>query len=252
MFVVGDGPMMGKMQKEVTKLGLENYFEFFGAKSNVKPFYKACDVELICSLSEGLTLTTYEAMSMQTPVVSADIGGQKELIDSNCGRLVKNLQSQKDVFSTECIPEEIDRYSNAIAEILDSKEYNEICKRCREKVLNGFTINNMIETLSKEIEYFTENESNVNKEACKNRELYAQYLVLYNQLDQRDYFSDKGGVGVDGKFYEEKTQRMKDELWQNPLWRGFIRFLQKTGLMKIAKNTGVDKTVKNKIISKMK
>lgn len=252
LFVVGDGPMYGKMKKEVNKLGLGDYVEFFGAKSNVKPFYKACDVELICSLSEGLTLTTYEAMAMETPVVSANIGGQKELIDNDCGRLVKNSQSQKDVFSTECYQEEIERYSSALVEILENKNYKEICKKCRDKVKNGFTIKNMIITLNNEFERLIESGSKVNLEAVKSRELYAQYLVLYNELDQRSYFSDKGGVGVDGAFYEEKTQRMKDELWQNPLWRGFIRFLQKTGIMKLAKKIGADKTVKNKIISKMK
>lgn len=252
LFAVGDGPMIGKMQKEVNRLELDEYVEFFGAKSNVKPFYKACDVELICSLSEGLTLTTYEAMSMETPVVSADIGGQKELIDGNCGRLVKNIQSQKDVFSTECIEEEIDRYSKALVEILENANYNEICKKCRKKVLNGFTINNMTETLNREIEELTENGSKVDLDAERHRELYAQYLVIYNQLDQRDYFSDKGGVGVDGKFYEEKAQRMQDELWQNPLWRAFIKFLQKTGLMKLAKKTGINNKVKNAVVDRMK
>lgn len=252
MFVVGDGPMIGKMRKEVTKLGLESYFEFFGSKGNVKPFYKACDVELICSLSEGLTLTTYEAMSMQTPVVSADIGGQKELIDNDCGRLVKNSQSQKEVFSTEYHQEEIERYSNALVEILENRNYKEICKKCRNKVKNGFTIENMFITLNNEFERLIDTGSKVNLEAEKSRELYAQYLVLYNELDQRSYFSDKGGVGVDGAFYEEKTQRMQDELWQNPLWRCFIRFLQKTGIMKLAKKIGTDKKIKNVIVSKIK
>ena len=161
--------MISKAKKEVAKLGLENYVEFFGSKSNVKPFYKACDVELICSLSEGLTLTTYEAMAMKTPVVSANIGGQKELIDSDCGRLVKNIQSQKDVFSEECFEEEIERYANALIDVLENKEYKKMCENCRNKVLNGFTINNMIDTLNKEFENLIENGSKVNLEAEKSR-----------------------------------------------------------------------------------
>jgi len=151
LFVVGDGPMLQKTKREVNKLGLEKNVEFFGSKKNVKPFYKACDVELICSLSEGLTLTTYEAMAMKTPVVSAHIGGQGELIDSTCGRLVKNIQSQKELFSNQYYDEEIENYANAILEVLGSPNYDEMCEACRKKVLNGFSIQNMIEKLDFEI-----------------------------------------------------------------------------------------------------
>ena len=53
-------------------------------------------------------------------------------------------------------------------------------------------------------------------------------------------------------FYEEKMQRLKDNLWQNPLWRGFIHFLQSTGIMKIAKKHGMDKKVKQAVVKKIK
>ena len=82
--------------------------------------------------------------------------------------------------------------------------------------------------------------------------LNSQYLVLYNQIDQRSYFSEKGGKGVEDGFYEEKTQRLKDELWQNPLWRGFIRFLQKTGIMKKIKEAGMDRKVKEAVVKRVK
>lgn len=252
MFVVGDGEKLNNMKKMAEKLGLNENVVFFGSKNNVKPFYKACNVELICSLSEGLTLTTYEAMSMKRPVVSANVGGQKELIDSSCGVIVDNVQSQKDLFIEEYSEEEIDRYAKAILKVLNSKNYDQMEENCREKILNGFTINNMIKTMTSEIENFCKNGSNVGKDCEKYRELYSQYLVLYNQIDQRNYFSDKGGIGVEGEFYEEKEQRIKDELWQKPLWRGFIRFLQKTGIMKIAKKSGMDRKLKDAVIKNVK
>ena len=252
LFVVGDGDKLKSMQKLASKLELDENIVFFGSKNNVKPFYKACNVELICSLSEGLTLTTYEAMSMKKPVVSANVGGQKELIDETCGRIVNNLQSQKDLFIEDYQEEEIENYANALLEILNAKDYEKIKERCREKILNGFTIKNMIKTMNKEIDYFVKNGSKVAQDADKYRELYSQYLVLYNQIDQRSYFSEKGGIGVEDGFYEEKTQRLKDELWQNPLWRGFIRFLQKTGIMKKIKEAGMDRKVKEAVVKRVK
>ena len=252
LFVVGDGDKLRAMKKMATKMQIEENVEFFGSKKNVKPFYKACNVELICSLSEGLTLTTYEAMSMKRPVVSANVGGQKELIDNSCGRIVDNIQKQKDLFKENYTEEEIERYAKALFEILNAKNYEEIKENCRKKILDGFTISNMKKIMNKEIENLVKEKSKTAQDADEYRELYSQYLVLYNQLDQRNYFSEKGGVGVDGNFYEEKMQRLKDNLWQNPLWRGFIHFLQSTGIMKIAKKHGMDRKVKQAVVKKIK
>ena len=252
LFVVGDGDKLRAMKKMATKMQIEENVEFFGSKKNVKPFYKACNVELICSLSEGLTLTTYEAMSMKRPVVSANVGGQKELIDNSCGRIVDNIQKQKDLFKENYTEEEIERYAKALFEILNAKNYEEIKENCRKKILDGFTISNMKKIMNKEIENLVKEKSKTAQDADEYRELYSQYLVLYNQLDQRNYFSEKGGVGVDGNFYEEKMQRLKDNLWQNPLWRGFIHFFHSIGIMKIAKKHGMDRKVKQAVVKKIK
>ena len=247
LFVVGDGDKLRAMKKMATKMQIEENVEFFGSKKNVKPFYKACNVELICSLSEGLTLTTYEAMSMKRPVVSANVGGQKELIDNSCGRIVDNIQKQKDLFKENYTEEEIERYAKALFEILNAKNYEEIKENCRKKILDGFTISNMKKIMNKEIENLVKEKSKTAQDADEYRELYSQYLVLYNQLDQRNYFSEKGGVGVDGNFYEEKMQRLKDNLWQKPLRRGFIHLLQST-----AKKHGMDRKVKQAVVKKIK
>ena len=169
---------MQQMKKEAGKLGLQKNIVFFGSKNDVKPFYKACDVELICSLSEGLTLTTYEAMAMKRPVVSANVGGQKELIDNTCGRIVDNIQKQQDLFIEDYSEEEIDRYAKALNEILDSKDYEEMKENARKKILNGFTIGNMKKIMTKEIEELTSNKSKVGLDSPKYREMYSQYFVL--------------------------------------------------------------------------
>ena len=40
-------------------------------------------LRLYAVLKEGLALTAYESCAMGVPVVSADVGGQKDLIDSS-------------------------------------------------------------------------------------------------------------------------------------------------------------------------
>jgi len=240
LFVVGDGPEANEMKKLVNKMNLEDNVVFFGMQKDSKPFYKLADLHLIVSLTEGLTLTTYESLAMKTPVVTADVGGQKELVDSSCGRVVENIQNAKDDFYNHAYTlEEINRYVTAIEEVIDNPKYNEMCENGRKKIEEQFSIKNMIDTFNEEIFRLIENGTKVNKDmVVQNKELYKQYLVIFNQLDKRSY-------GVDST--NAKFQYLKDRLWTNPLWRGFIGFLQKTGIMKLAKKKGIDKKIKQKI-----
>ncbi len=240
LFVVGDGPEHGEMKKRAEKLGVSDNIIFFGMQKDSKPFYKLADVQIIASLTEGLTLTTYESLAMGTPVVTADVGGQKELVDSTCGRVVKNIQTAKDNFyDRDYQEEEIDRYVNALLDIIESSNYEEMTKVCRQKVINGFSIKDMVSIMDKEITTLIEKGTTVKKEiVTENKELYAQFLVIFNQVDKRTY-------GVDAT--NAKFQHLKDKLWTNPLWRAFIGFLQKTGLMKLAKKNGIDKRIKEKL-----
>ena len=112
-------------------------------------------------------------------------------------------------------------------------------KACRQKVINGFSIKDMVKTMDNEITTLIEAGTSINPEiVAQNKEIYAQLLVIFNQLDKRTYGVDAGNA---------KFQHLKDKLWTNPLWRAFIKFLQKTGLMRIAKKKGIDRKIKNKI-----
>ena len=102
LFIVGPGPMEPDVKRLVRKLELEDSVMFFGSQEDTRPFYKMAKATLICSLVEGLTLTTYESLSMSTPVITADVGGQRELVDETCGAVVQNVQTQKDIRNTEC------------------------------------------------------------------------------------------------------------------------------------------------------
>ena len=252
LFIVGSGEKERDEKRLVKQLKLEDKVIFFGDQSDTRPFYKLAHVTLICSIVEGLTLTTYESLSMKTPVVTANVGGQKELVDSSCGRIVNNIQKSNTLRNEEYKEEEIDRYVKALTDILYQKDYKKLKENCRKKVLNGFTIKNMIDTMDEEFSNMIKNGTCIDRNTVKNEEMYRQYLVMYNQVDQRQYFSDKGGYGIIGMQYDEKMQRFRDRMWQNPLWRGFIGTLHFTGIMNVAKKHGVDKKIKNKVKSNMK
>lgn len=243
LMVVGDGPILDEMKSTAKRDGIFENIIFFGMQNNVKPFYKVADVSVICSLVEGLTITTYESLSMGTPVVTADVGGQKELVDNTCGRVVENIQTaQNGMNNRNYSEEEINRYVNAIMEVLEDETIKD---NCRNKILNGFTVDNMTSKFEKEFQEFVENGTKVNPQSIVNKDLYKQYIVMYNQLDIRNYFPQEGGknFGYNG-LESPKMTRLKDRLWQNPLYRLFIKFLKATGLMTLIKKLKIKEIIK--------
>src|SRR4030095_13868840 len=88
----------------------------------VKALMAASDIFFLPSEHEGISLACYEAMAMGLPIVGSDVGGQRELITSDCGFLV-----QKNEYEIAC-------YLEALRKVLKSPELREKMKsaaRCR-------------------------------------------------------------------------------------------------------------------------
>ena len=249
LLVVGDGDILPEMKSIAKAEKIENNIIFYGMQNNVKPFYKLADVSVICSLVEGLTITTYESLAMGTPVVTADVGGQKELVDDSCGRVVQNIQTDKTGFYNRAYSEEeISRYAKAIREVLND---DNIKNNCRKKILNGFTVNQMVKKLDQDITKMVNNGTIVNPNSVGNKDLYKQLIVMYNQIDVRAYFpqelndSSMNNYLTDKKAAKRyKILKIKESLWKNKLWRRFIKGLQKMGIINVLKKSKIKGLIK--------
>lgn len=144
--VVGDGPQEQELRQKAAASDLGRNVFFLGARRDVRPYYRDAKLTLVCSLKEGLSLTAYESCAMGVPVISADVGGQKDLIDSSVGALLPCLQSESDSLDGRSFPEEeIRSYVDAIVKLLcDDALWQETAANCRKKIEAGFTINNMV------------------------------------------------------------------------------------------------------------
>jgi glycosyltransferase involved in cell wall biosynthesis len=78
--VVGDGPLKKTLEYEAEQLGIREKITFTGYYSDISPIYPLIDVFVVPSLSEGLSITTIEAMAAQRPIVACAVGGIPELI----------------------------------------------------------------------------------------------------------------------------------------------------------------------------
>lgn len=153
--VVGDGPEYATMKQQVETYKIGNRVLFAGARDNIQCFYRDSDVTLICSIKEGLSLTAYESCAMMTPVISADVGGQSDLIDHTVGKLIPCLQKEEDILQISYSEEEVSLYVNAILGLLAleyAEEYQKISIFCRERIMAYFGLDSMIKNMETAIQ----------------------------------------------------------------------------------------------------
>lgn len=217
IIVAGDGPLLNKMIEMAKKYRIYDKMKFLGAVKNTEEVYSISDLTVNCSIKEGLALTTYESLSMGVPVISARVGGQAEIISEDVGITVDCLQNEADVMNIEYTNEEIDLYVNGIEKIFNNLEFYK--KNSRKRVLNGFTIKQMIENMSDELLSIRQNP---NKKKIKNGELLksnkdicfeliTKYFIAFSEEYKwlAEEFNRKVDRAVNesiGNFIEEKNQ----------------------------------------------
>ena len=192
--ICGDGPLLEQLKDEIKKNKLQDYVIFLGSIKNTKEIYAISDCTLNCSIKEGLALTTYESLSMGIPVVSSKVGGQAEIIDDTAGFVIETKQLEEDVLDYNYDDEEIEKFVKALEIVLRKNKYYK--SNCRNKILSGFTINQMNAKMNKIIDDLIKSKNNKkfdNEDVAK--ELLDQYLL--ESKDEFKYFIN---------FYDNKIQ----------------------------------------------
>jgi glycosyltransferase involved in cell wall biosynthesis len=133
--VAGDGEYRNWLENFVKKHDLQQ-LRLLGAVDHdqVREILAISAVCFMPSENEGIALTLYEAMSMEVPPVSADVGGQAELVSPACGVLIKPGSS------------EIDDYADALQRLLTDAPLREsmgaearalVCERFTRKAMGA-------------------------------------------------------------------------------------------------------------------
>jgi glycosyltransferase involved in cell wall biosynthesis len=78
--LVGDGPERTALQAICQSLGLEERVIFAGFRSDIPNWLAHCDLFVLPSLYEGLSLSILEAMAAGKPVIASAIRGNDEVI----------------------------------------------------------------------------------------------------------------------------------------------------------------------------
>jgi glycosyltransferase involved in cell wall biosynthesis len=81
LLLVGDGPLLGDLQKLAADLNINECVHFAGYQAQPERFYQAMDVFALTSRSEGIPQAVLEASAAGLPVIASRVGGVPEVIE---------------------------------------------------------------------------------------------------------------------------------------------------------------------------
>jgi teichuronic acid biosynthesis glycosyltransferase TuaC len=83
LLIVGQGPARAALEAQIAALGLDGRARLIGPLPHeaLPTLFAAADVMVLPSIAEGLANVWVEALASGTPVVTADVGGAREVID---------------------------------------------------------------------------------------------------------------------------------------------------------------------------
>ena len=142
VIVLGTGELKAAMEWKIEQLNVNKYFRLLPPTppSAMLGFYSAADILLLPSAYEGLSLAIYEAMSMQLPIVAADVGGQRELVTAETGTLLPKGEGNE---------REVQKYLQALLPLLKEPQLRQQQgKRARQRVVKLFGRDRLAESIN--------------------------------------------------------------------------------------------------------
>jgi glycosyltransferase involved in cell wall biosynthesis len=77
--IAGSGPARDRLEQLASNLGVSDRVVFLGFRQDVGDLLAACDLVVLPSLREGLSIALLEAMAAGKPIIATSIGSQREV-----------------------------------------------------------------------------------------------------------------------------------------------------------------------------
>ena len=133
--VIGAGVLEEEIKAKYKELNLESNVFFAGLQTQVKPYYEAMDIFMMCSSFEGLPIALLEAMSMNCAIVSTNAGGIKEVLRDEIDGLMVDVDNWQQLSS---LVVELSNHPDKMA-VLQTQ--------ARKRVEESFSISTMVSQL---------------------------------------------------------------------------------------------------------
>lgn len=86
--MIGDGPLALSLRQECHVLGLDDLVRMHGAVCDAGRLFRAFDVFVLSSRTEGTPIVLLEAMAAGVPIVATAVGGVEDLLGQESARLI--------------------------------------------------------------------------------------------------------------------------------------------------------------------
>lgn len=90
LLIVGEGPARPTLEAQIAALGLQERVRLMGSQPHeaLPALFAAADVSVLPSASEGLANVWVESLACGTPLVIADVGGARELVNGPAAGMI--------------------------------------------------------------------------------------------------------------------------------------------------------------------
>jgi glycosyltransferase involved in cell wall biosynthesis len=143
--IVGDGPLRNDLARRTDRLGLQEVICFNG-NGEALPHYRASDLFVLPSLSEGLSLALLEAMACGLPVIATKVEGNREVLDPhNSASAVPTSGYRIGEYGILFNPGDVEGLAGAIQRLLtDYGLAHQLKERARRRVEENYALDKII------------------------------------------------------------------------------------------------------------
>jgi glycosyltransferase involved in cell wall biosynthesis len=125
LYLVGNGPLYSKLQRRSVELGIETCVTFVGyvSHADLPDWYRAVNLTVLPSHSEGVPNVLLESIASGTPFVASRVGGIPEIADPLLDRLVAPADASalsNAIVDSLMAPSRIDRRAMPVATATDA------------------------------------------------------------------------------------------------------------------------------------
>lgn len=86
--IIGNGPKREALETLVEETGLRDRVHFHGPRHNAAKLFRAFDIWVLSSRSEGTPMVLFEAMAAEVPIVATRVGGVEDVVSESEAFLV--------------------------------------------------------------------------------------------------------------------------------------------------------------------
>lgn len=94
LYIIGDGPTRGSLEKLIKDNAVDNNVVLMGSKSNPHKYMSKCDIMICSSYSEGYSTVCAESIMLGVPVISTAVSGAVEIIEDSGAGMVMGMNDE--------------------------------------------------------------------------------------------------------------------------------------------------------------